>query len=185
VQERTQEVNRRHTPLAGANLTRGAVAADILGESGRTRRGAPQGGEQGPAVLAELARGRMRAKPPPLRRALEGRPRPVPLPVPAAIRGHSDSLDELVARRHDAIAAAPAPCAEAVELLQASPGSSAAAAAAIVAEIGVDMARFPGHQHPASWAGICPGNKQRGGKRLSGKTTKGNVWLRGMLGEVA
>ncbi len=181
VQGRTQEVNRLHTLLAGANRKLGAVAADILGKSGRAMRDALLGGEQEPAVLAALARGRMRAKLPLLRRALEGRLRPVHLTVLAAILGHIDGLDEMVARLHDAIAAALAPFAEAVELLRTIPGISAVAAAAIVAEIGVDMGRFPSHKHRASWAGVCPGNKQRGGKRLSGKTTTGSAWLRAVL----
>ncbi len=136
-------------------------------------------------MLAELARGRMRAKLPLLRRALAGRIRPVHLTVLAAILGHIDYLDTMVARLHDAIAAALAPFAEAVELLQTVPGIGAVAAAAIVAERGVDMARFPSHKHLASWAGVCPGNKQSGGKRLSGKTTKGSAWLRAVLTEAA
>ena len=72
-----------------------------------------------------------------------------------------------------------------MELLQTIPGVGPVVAAAMVAEIGTDMTRFPSAKHLASWAGLCPGNKQSGGKRLSGRTTPGNVWLRAMLGEVA
>ena len=70
-------------------------------------------------------------------------------------------------------------------LLQTIPGVAEAAATTIVAEIGVDMTRFPSAKHLASWAGLCPGNKQSGGRRMSGKTTSGDVWLRAVLGEVA
>ncbi len=128
-----------------------------------------------------MARGRLRAKLPQLRQALEGCLRPVHLVLLGAILGHIDDLDGLIARLHDEITVGLAPFAAAVVLLQTIPGISAVAAAAIIAEIGVDMGRFPSHKHRASWAGVCPGNKQRGGKRLSGKTTKGSVWLRAVL----
>ena len=90
-----------------------------------------------------------------------------------------------MARLHDEIERHLAPFAAAVEWLQTIPGVSATAAAASIAEIGVDASRFPSAKHLASWAGVCPGNRQSGGKRLSGKPTKGNVWLRAVLGEVA
>lgn len=75
--------------------------------------------------------------------------------------------------------------AEAIALLQTIPGVREVVATAIVAEIGTDVSRFPAAKHLASWAGVCPGNKQSGGKRLSGRTTTGNVWLRAMVGEAA
>ena len=70
-------------------------------------------------------------------------------------------------------------------LAQTLPGIAETAATAIIAEVGTDMSRFPSDRHIASWAGVCPGNKQSGGKRLSGKTTKGNPYLRSVLAEVA
>jgi transposase len=73
----------------------------------------------------------------------------------------------------------------ALELLDTIPGVGQRAAEIILAEIGTDMARFPSAKHLASWAGMCPGNKESGGKRLSGKTRKGNPWLRQVLIEVA
>ena len=78
-----------------------------------------------------------------------------------------------------------APFAAEVALLETIPGVSRTAATTILAEIGTDMSRFPSGRHLASWAGVCPGNRQSGGKRLSGKPTKGKVWLRAVLGEVA
>ena len=70
-------------------------------------------------------------------------------------------------------------------LVQSMVGIKETAAASIIAEIGTDMTRFASDKHIASWAGVCPGNKQSGGKRLSGKMTKGNPYLRAILFEVA
>jgi len=185
VQQRTQEANRLHKSLEGANLKLGAVATDILGKSGRDMLGALLGGEQDPAVLAELARGKLRAKLPALRQAFEGRVQPYHLILLTQILAHIDFLEQAIAQLHDEIAAALAPFAEAEALLLTIPGVKAVAAAAIIAEIGIDMGRFPSAKHLAAWAGVCPGNKQSGGKRLSGKTTKGDAWLRAVLAEVA
>ena len=96
-----------------------------------------------------------------------------------------DFLSEQIAQLAAAIADRLTPMQEAVGLLQTIPGVSATAAAAILAEIGVDMSRFPSAKHLASWAGLCPGNKQSGGKRLKEQTTSGNVWLKGVLSECA
>ena len=76
------------------------------------------------------------------------------------------------------------PFEEAMTLLMSIPGIQALAAATIVGEIGDDMTRFPSAKHLVSWAGVCPGNKQSGGKRRSSKTTRGNATLRAMLAEV-
>jgi transposase len=76
------------------------------------------------------------------------------------------------------------PFEEAMQLLLSIPGIQEIAAAAILAESGVEMNRFPSAKHRASWAGVCPGNTQSGGKRLSGETTKGNARLRSVLIEV-
>jgi transposase len=185
VQQRTQEANRLHKLLEGANIKLAAVATDILGKSGRDMLAALLGGEQDPVVLAELARGKLRAKLPQLRQAFAGRVRPVHLVLLTQILAHIDYLEGAIAELQREIAAALAPFGEAVELLLTIPGVKEVAAAAIVAEIGTDMGRFPSAKHLASWAGVCPGNKQSGGKRLSGKTTKGDVWLRAVLSEVA
>ena len=185
VQQRAQEVNRVQKTLEGANVKLAAVATDVLGVSGRAMLAALLDGQDDPEALAELARGRLRAKLPELRQALQGRVKPHHRILLAQMLAHIDFLEAAIADLHAEIEQALCPFDEAVELLQTIPGIGPVAAAAIVAEIGVDMSRFPSARHLASWAGVCPGNKQSGGKRLSGRTTQGNVWLRGMLGEVA
>jgi transposase len=77
------------------------------------------------------------------------------------------------------------PLEEALERLETIPGVGRRTAEAILAEIGPEVSRFPTYRHLASWAGMCPGNDQSGGKRRSGKTTKGNPWLRAALVEAA
>ena len=81
--------------------------------------------------------------------------------------------------------ALPLPWMEAVTLLDTIPGINARAAQGIIAEIGTDMSRFHNSRHLASWAGMCPGNNESAGKRLSGKTRKGSPWLRQLLVEAA
>jgi transposase len=74
---------------------------------------------------------------------------------------------------------------EAIALLDTIPGVSQRTAELLLAEIGTDMTRFPNAKHLASWAGMCPGHSESGGKRLSGKTRKGRRWLRQVLVEAA
>jgi transposase len=185
VQERTGEINRLQKLLEGANLKLGAVATNVLGKSGRDMLNAVLSGEQHPEALAGLARGKLRAKLPALRQALDGRVQPYHLVLLERILAHIDFLDESLAQVQRHIDQHMAPYQEAATRLQTIPGVGVIAAATLIAEIGVDMGRFPSAGHLASWAGVCPGNNQSGGKRLSGKTTKGSPWLRAVLGEVA
>lgn len=141
VRERGQETQRLQKLLETANLKLSAVATNVLGASGRDMLAALLGGEEDPAVQAELARGKLRAKLPALRQALEGRVRPDHRVLLGELLGHIASLDEAIARLHDEIERHLAPLAEATALLQTIPGVSATAAAAIVAEIGVGIPR--------------------------------------------
>ena len=185
VQQRAHEANRLHKVLESANLKLASVATDVLGRSGRLMLDALLGGEQDPAVLAELARGRLRTKLPELRQALEGRLLAHHRVLLQQLLAHIDFLEESLAIVQAEIERCLAPFGQAVALAQTLPGIAETAATTIIAEVGTDMSRFASDKHLASWAGVCPGNKQSGGKRLSGATTHGNPYLRAVLGEVA
>src|SRR6266567_4453000 len=154
-------------------------------EEGREMLEAMMGGEQDAEVLAALARGRLRAKLADLRLALEGRMQPHHRFLLQRILAHIDFLDQSIAQVEQEIEQRLRPFEEAVKLVQTITGLQATTTAGILAEIGIDMTRFPSDKHLASWAGVCPGNKQSAGKRLSGKTAQGNTHLRALLGEAA
>ncbi len=184
-QERADEVNRLQKVLETANIKLASVATDVLGKSGRSMLDALLGGQEDPEILAELARGRLRAKLPDLRKALDGRVRPHHQVLLTRILAHIDFLEESQEQLLKEMEQYLNPFEEAMTLVQSVVGIKETAAASIIAEIGTDMTRFASDKHLASWAGLCPGNKQSGGKRLSGKMTKGNPYVRAILFEVA
>lgn len=176
--ERVREVNRLHKLLQSANIKLSSVATDVMGASGRAMFDALLKGSTDPEVLADLARGKLRKKLPELSKALEGRFRDHHRFMLEQILDHLDFLDGLIARISREVAKRMDPFKEKVELLCTIPGVELKTAQNIVAEIGVDMSRFPTHRHLASWAGLCPGNNESAGKRKSGRTTKGDNWFR-------
>lgn len=183
--ERQREANRLHKTLEDAGIKLDCVASDVLGKSGRAMLDALVAGTRDPVVLAELARGRLRAKIPALQAALEGRFDAEHAIVIGAILAHLDFLDEQIVRLSEAIEERLGPFAPAIELLCTIPGVQRRTAEVIVAEIGTDMTRFPTAGHLASWAGLCPGNDESAGKRRSGRTRKGSKWLAIALTEAA
>jgi len=185
VEERARLTNRLQTVLEDANVKLASVVTDIRGVSARAILAALIAGETDPVVLAELARGRMRSKREVLAQAVVGRFTPHHAFLLTEHLSQLDYLEEAVARVSAEIAQRLQAEQEALELLDTIPGVGRRAAEIILAEIGTEMARFPSAKHLASWAGMCPGNKESGGKRLSGKTRKGNPWLRQVLIEVA
>jgi transposase len=186
VQQHTQVVNRLHAVLQDANIKLSSVASDILGASGRDMLEALQRGDDDPVQLAELARGRLRAKLPQLCLALEGQVREHHRFLLALLLDQLDylsaAIDKLSARINEITSPS---FRAAVELLTTADGIQQRTAETILAEIGTDMTPFPTHKHLCSWAGVCPGNNESAGKRKSGKTPKGNRWVRGALGEAA
>ena len=142
-------------------------------------------GVRDPDALAELARTRMRPKIPQLRRALEGR---FGTHHALMLRMHLDHVDQLSAtieRLDVEVDRVIRPFSEQLQRLITIPGVGRRTAEVIIAEIGVDMRRFPTAGHLASWAGMCPGNHESGGKRRSGRARKGNAALRAALCEAA
>ena len=241
VEERTRAVNRLQKTLEDTNFKLGDVVSDILGKSGRAILDALLAGERDPSVLADLARGRLKAKRAQLEEALIGTLKPHHHFMLTEHLGHVDLLDKAIARvgaeiearmspdeppepesnpsadqselrsspadqqseieqkpSHDSSELEPSPAncqpqpeqspltwAQAVVLLRSIPGISQRAAEGILTEIGLQMSRFKSAKHLASWAGMCPGNYESAGKRMSGKTNKGSPWLRKLLVQAA
>jgi len=185
IQERAREANRLHKALEDTGIKLDCVATDILGVSGRAMLDALINGTTDPEVLADLARGRLRAKLGALREALQGRFDHLHTVWIGAILAHIDFLDEQIAGLTETIGEQIAPFEPAVELLCTIPGVHRRTAECVIAEIGVDMSVFPSAKHLASWAGLCPGNDQSAGRRRSGKTRNGSKWLDWALEEAA
>jgi transposase len=211
--ERSAAANRIQKVLEDANIKLGSVATDVLGVSGRAILEELLEGRDDPVLLAEQARGRLRAKMPQLREALRGRVTPHHRFLLRLHLDHLASLDGLLQRLTERIqellfpsppgpgsgqaSTAPAAAADeaaagepsvlgaAVERVQTVPGISQRTAEVIVAEIGADMGKFPTAGQLCSWAGLCPGNNESAGKRRSGKVRRGNRWLKQALVQAA
>jgi len=185
VQERVRIVNRLQKVLEDANLKLAGVATDVMGKSGRVMLEAILAGATDPEQLAELAKGRLRNKLPQLKQALNGRVRAHHRFLLVEQLSHIDYLDEAIGRLSGEIAERLRPFQAEIQRFDTIPGINRSIAEVLLAEIGPDMNRFPDAHHLASWAGMCPGHNESGGKRQSGKTRKGNRWLRQALIEAA
>jgi transposase len=185
IQERARIVQRIHKLLEDTNIKLSSVVTDITGASARDMLAALLNGETDPAALAALARGKLRAKQAQLEQALAGTLREHHRFLLRELLDHLDYLERAVARLGDQITVQLQPLQEEIELLDSIPGVNRRIAEVFLAEIGADMGRFPSAGHLASWAGMCPGNNQSAGKRMSGKTRKGSPWLRQALVEAA
>jgi transposase len=183
VEQRAHEINRVHKLLEAANVKLGLVVADLLGASSRAMLRALQGGERDGTRLAELAKGTLRRKRGPLAAALTGRFTEHHAFLLGELLDHIEYLEATIARLGERIELLLRPYVDQVERLQTIPGVNRLAAETLVAEIGVDMGRFPTAGHLASWAGMCPGNHESAGKRLRGTTRHGDPWLKTLLVE--
>ena len=186
VAARTAEKNRVEKLLEDAGIKLSVVASDIFGASGRAMMAALIAGERDPKVLAQLARRRMRTKIAQLEEAFNGHFDDHHRFLLARMLDRIDGIDADIAALDEQIGAQLTPFATAAVRLDDIPGIGAVAAAAIVAEIGVDMSRFPTAGHLCSWAKFSPGLRSSAGKtKGAGSTGHGNRYLARILGEVA
>lgn len=190
VKEQTAVANRIQKLIESGNIKLGQVVSDVLGVSGRAMLRALAAGETSAEEMAQLARPNLKVKPPELRRSLEGRLTTTQRWVLGELLGRYQELEAALDRVNrqirEQVAVSPDPfLAEAVQLLDTIPGVGEQVAETVIAEIGVDMSRFPTSGHLASWAGMCPGNNESAGKRKSGKTNKGSLYLRAALVQAA
>ena len=209
--ERAREVQRIEKIFEDANIKLGAVATDILGESGRDMLNALIAGEEDAKKMAELARGRLRSKIPQLQEALHGHVTEHHrfmlklhyehvLYVEGLLKQVTDQIGRLIdtgnldptapkpdVPESEAPAApedSPLPFEEAANLADEIPGINRHAAEDILAETGTDMRQFPSERHLASWTKMCPGNDESAGKRKNARTGKGNRWLKRVMTQV-
>ena len=186
VRDQTAVSNRIIKVVESANIKLAQVASNALGVSGRAMLRALAAGEQDPAQMAELARGRLKVKKGQLQRALHGRLTRSQRFVLAELLDQLTQLEAGITRVSEEIRVQIEESRdpfvkEAVSLLQTIPGVGEQISETIVSEIGTDMTCFPDDKHLSSWAGMCPGNNESAGKRKSGKTTKGSTYLRAAL----
>jgi transposase len=185
VREVAQHVQRIQKTLEDANLKLTGVISDVVGVSGRRLLEALIAGETDPEQLVEHTTGRLKAPRARLVEALRGR-----------VRDHHRFLLRLHLSQVDALRAAVKevearlgdvlrPFRERAELLMTIPGIRETAAHVIVAEIGIDMSRFPTAAHLVSWAGLCPRSDESAGKRRSTRIRKGAPWLKTTLVQAA
>jgi transposase len=168
--EQTRVANRIHKVLEDANIKLGSVATDILGVSGRDILERLMAGEEDVEALAERARGRLRG------RLSEHHRFQLRLNW-----DHLQRLQELIERLDQRIRELSQPYHPQIEQLDKVVGIDQTSAESIVAEVGVEMKVFPSDGHLSAWAGMCSGNNESAGKRRSGRTPKGNRWLRRTL----
>lgn len=185
VESQSAERNRLLKLLETANIKLSSVATDVFGVSGLLMLRALVQGEATPSEMAQLAKGRLRTKIEELELALEGKIEEhhrflLQLQLDR-LQGVEKDLEKLEQRIQEKLQ----PYTTQQALLQEIPGVDKTVAAAIIAEMGVDMSVFASVSQLASWAGLCPGNNESAGKRKSSRIPKGNVYLKTALVEAA
>jgi transposase len=183
IESRGSEVQRLGNVLEDGGIKIDSVASSLTTVSAREMIEALIGGQRDPKVLAQMARTSMRGKVGELERACIGRFGAQHALLAKLHLQHLDHLSMMIDELDHQIEVMTTPFAAQIALLSSIPGIGERAAQVIIAEIGVDMSRFPTAAHLASWAGLCPGNNESAGRRISGRTRKGNREIRDLLTE--
>jgi transposase len=184
-QECNRIANRVQKVLEDANIKLASVATDTLGASGRRMLEALVSGEEDSGRLAEMAQGKLRNKIPELGQAMQGRVTGHHRFLLRELLDHLYFVESKMRRIEQEIEERLGPFQSEVARLGTIPGVDRVTAWSLLAEIGWNMKQFPDAQHLASWAGLCPGSHESAGKRKSGKTRKGSLWLRRCLSQAA
>ncbi len=181
IEQRAHEVQRVHKLLEAANIKLEDVISDVMGVNGRRFLTAMLEPDYDPEALAAGATHGLQRKRQQLAEALTGRVGEHQRFLLRQILGHIEFIEQQIVALDAEVAMRTRPFEAAIVALDKIPGVGRRAAEEVLAEIGTDMSRFPSHRHLASWAKVCPGNNQSGGKRRSGYSGKGNRWLKATL----
>jgi len=186
IEERSREINRLQQILEGANIKLDSVVRDITGKSARKLLDKIIADETPDKdEISILIHGRLRPKLDQIMQSIEGMTTPLQRKLLARVIDHIDDMTRRIADMDDMIKEHMGQCESAIATIDKLPGIARRSAEVIIAEIGVDMSRFPSAAHLCSWAGVCPGNHQSAGKRQHGRTTKGNKALKSILTQCA
>jgi transposase len=181
IEERAREYNRMGKVLEGANIKLTSVASKMDTVSGMNMIRALINGVVDPALLASLAKGRMRSKKDELKRAMNGLIQPHQRMLLKAMLGHIEQLSQSIRELDAEIEERMGQDVELIEALDEITGVGKVSAQTILAEIGTDMSHFPSANHLSSWACMSPGHNESAGKKKSGRTQRSNSTLKKTL----
>lgn len=183
IEERARELNRLQKMLEGGNIKLASVVSNINGRSARRLLTALLGTDEpfSEEAVQNMVHGQLKGKAKAILKAMDGFLTPLQKELIRQVIDHIDDMTKRIGKMDDIMGQYLNEYQEAIKEIDELPGIAKQSAETILAETGLDMARFPTEKHIASWAGLAPGNNESAGKRRSGRTTKGNPTLKTTL----